>query len=442
MKYFNYKWLITVVFVIYGEVVQAQVQKIRLDTVSLATASDLYLNIKVFLTIDSFSTAKKPLSIGSNSRVYTYQMNYENYIYWKQKIGRLSLERYEKALKLYNIDSNTIYKGRLLNSAIKVLVYKTLNNQYQYIVDANNDNDFTNDVVVSTSGNRQVQRISNLDNFHQGHLITQSIIVKNIIIDTVAFDADPKYAVSALITPYKAGQLVDASGTYNLLLYQFVDNTSGYLKTEAKLFLLHENQRFSKRMEPHEMYDTFSTATNYYWVDTLDACGEFLTIKSSINASGKQYGFNTGNFIPETVTNPSRPEAKYFNKKRYVFIDYWGTWCGPCAEIQPRVAAVKKKIQQSSLRDSVIFLAVAFEKPETVKNYPTIARKKYASWQNILLTSLKEINIATIFKVYSFPTLLLVSPDGVILGRFSGSNKMDEVEKLVDSLIPPVQNIK
>lgn len=442
MKYFNYKWLITIVFVIYGELVHAQVQKIKLDTISLATASDLYLNIKVFLTIDSFSTAKKPLSIDSNCRVYTYQMNYENYIYWKQKIGRLPLERYEKALKLYNIDSNTLYKERLLNSAIKVLVYKATDNQCQYIVDANNDNDFTNDIVVSASGNRQLQRVSNLDNFHQGHLITQTTVVKNIIIDTVAFDEDPQYAVSALITPYKTGRLVDASGTYNLLLYQFVDNTSGYLKSEAKLFLLNENQSFSKRIEPHEMYDTFSTATNYYWVDTLDACGEFFTIKSSVNASGKKYGFNSGNFIPETATNPSRPEAEYFNKKRYVFIDYWGTWCGPCAEIQPRVAALKKKIQQSSLRDSMIFLAVAFEKPTTVKNYSTIARKKYGSWQNILLTSLKEINIATMFKVYSFPTLLLVSPDGVILGRFSGSDKMDEVEKLVDSLIPPEQNIK
>lgn len=111
---------------------------------------------------------------------------------------------------------------------------------------------------------------------------------------------------------------------------------------------------------------------------------------------------------------------------KYVLIDFWGTWCGPCIEEMPTV-----KEYQLKYPDKLAILGV--NSGESIDKINKFIEPQNYNWQQII-TGEGDDNFVLKFNVTGFPTKFILDPEGKILYKFIGSGeesftKLDELLK-------------
>jgi thiol-disulfide isomerase/thioredoxin len=151
----------------------------------------------------------------------------------------------------------------------------------------------------------------------------------------------------------------------------------------------------------------------------------YIAVKDRIEGAKRT---SPGKKCPEIITSDSF-DGKLFNSEsmrgKYMIIDFWGTWCGPCMAGIPKMKAFRDKHA-----DKLQILSISNDK--TVDGWKSVINQKQMDWPNILIGP-GEKNYVNKFNVQGFPTKILVSPDGIILYRESGENEdfYEKLEKLI-----------
>ena len=128
-----------------------------------------------------------------------------------------------------------------------------------------------------------------------------------------------------------------------------------------------------------------------------------------------------------TTNNTFTGDAFEFNslKGKYVLIDFWGTWCGPCIAEMPKV-----KEYQEKYKDKLIVLGVnQGDTKEQVEKF--ITPNKY-TWTHLMNGNGDE-DFVLKFNVAGFPTKFIIDPEGKILHRFVGDS--EESFAVLDGLL-------
>ena len=116
--------------------------------------------------------------------------------------------------------------------------------------------------------------------------------------------------------------------------------------------------------------------------------------------------------------------SDYVGRGKYVLVDFWASWCGPCREEIPNIIEAYYKYKDCGLQ--VIGIAVS-DKPEAtlkaIKDdgvpYPQIINSQ---------------EIATdIYNISGIPHIILFAPDGTILAR---GLRGEELEKKLEEIFP------
>lgn len=104
---------------------------------------------------------------------------------------------------------------------------------------------------------------------------------------------------------------------------------------------------------------------------------------------------------------------------QYVLIDFWATWCGPCLAEMPKL----KKIHSALSKKGFAIIGVAQDVKESLENY---FEDHNLPWDNILD---EDGAIATQFDIKSYPTKLLIDPQGRHIGwDLSDKELLNELE--------------
>ena len=130
--------------------------------------------------------------------------------------------------------------------------------------------------------------------------------------------------------------------------------------------------------------------------------------------------FNTsvGQMCPNIETDDTYDGASFSlssMKGKYVIIDFWGTWCGPCMAGVPHMKEFRDKYQ-----DKIEILGISNDK--NVALWRSVIERNNMNWTNILIGTGEKDFVST-FNVQGFPTKILLSPEGKILFRESGENE-------------------
>lgn len=112
---------------------------------------------------------------------------------------------------------------------------------------------------------------------------------------------------------------------------------------------------------------------------------------------------------------------------KYVMLDFWGMWCGPCMREMPTVAEYQKKYEGQL----VVVGINSGDKKDRIQKF--VAEKGYG-WQQLMNQRESATdNFVTRFNVIGFPTKFIIDPEGKIVKRFLGGG--EEAFKLLEDLL-------
>ncbi len=115
-------------------------------------------------------------------------------------------------------------------------------------------------------------------------------------------------------------------------------------------------------------------------------------------------------------------------KGKYVLIDLWATWCGPCVAEMPNLHKAYEKFKGPDFE--VLSLSMDQDKDRI-----TPFRKKWAMpWNHGFAPGVWESQIAELFEASSIPKPILVGPDGTILAITTGL-RGEDLEKTLSTYL-------
>lgn len=112
---------------------------------------------------------------------------------------------------------------------------------------------------------------------------------------------------------------------------------------------------------------------------------------------------------------------------KYVMIDFWGIWCGPCVSEMPRV---KEFLEEHN--DKLEILGVnSGDKKDRISAF--VAKNNY-DWQQIMdVRDSDTDNFVLKYNVNAFPTKFIIDPEGKIVKKYVGSG--EEAFELLEELL-------
>jgi thiol-disulfide isomerase/thioredoxin len=149
---------------------------------------------------------------------------------------------------------------------------------------------------------------------------------------------------------------------------------------------------------------------------------------SNINAlTGISEGFYMTRIVKNEINGTNFDSEQL--KGKYILIDFWGTWCNPCIALLPHIGELHRAYKDLKI------ISIAFEMDtKGVDNIQNFINKYQMDWINICDKNfIKESLICSLYEVSSFPTTILIDPNGKIIHR-GGSMDIPQLNQKLEKI--------
>lgn len=212
--------------------------------------------------------------------------------------------------------------------------------------------------------------------------------------------------------------MVIFNNSFKCLISTYFKKSEGYIFSDSSSF---QNEDQFNSIVPYEIHlNSKRLELEYYW------------------CKSKENGFNQQGGIPQFVKprlckGKMMPEFSFKTlegeqisseklKGKFIFIDFWGTWCGGCIYEIPKIITMREKIST----DKLFVVGFVNDNADSVKKY---ILKNPFNYPNVIVDE-AYLNRC---EVKLYPTKVLIDPHGEILTtKFRGENIWENVLKAIN----------
>jgi peroxiredoxin len=176
-----------------------------------------------------------------------------------------------------------------------------------------------------------------------------------------------------------------------------------------------------------------------YYPEYADAAAMFNSLSPALKATTAGKTFATrllklksvalGAMAPEFAQADTAGKMVSLSsfKGKYLLIDFWASWCGPCRAENPNVVAAFNKYKEKNFT----ILGVSLDQPNGKQKWIDAIHKDGLNWTQVSDLKFWSNEVSTAYGIQAIPQNILIDPTGKIIAKgLRGKDLTDKLEQL------------
>ncbi len=361
----------------------------------------------------------------TDAKVGHIQSDMEQYVYQNYHLGDISKEWYEQLQKMWDWKPDTL---NLSKEQIKTRVAFAVGNDSvgntMVVVDTNNNYDFSDDVPFEL-----VQNYNELD--WDSWLNNEAIYVtferllndKKIQIEVPLVISDGNidlYYLNCNFAQYRTAKLENhLINIYSRNIFPFsnvgITNSQSLNGEKIDLDKVAFNNEYIEI--GNNLYKNLGVKRNkdVLLLEKIDLP------KNEIRST--QIGFKAIDFSGSQFERQNTISLDSL-KGKYVLLDFWGTWCGPCILEIPNLKTLYNKTDRSKFE----IISIVVDSP--IEDLERLMNEHEITWPQIKSDDYNKIKEN--YEIQKYPSTFLINPEGIIIAK---DLRGKELETKIESLL-------
>lgn len=396
----------------------------------------LYTVFFIVLSVN-FSFSQKKISLKLSERSDSLLYNFYNI--QPKKIDRKVILP-DIDIKEYTLSRSIDLKS--ISKTLPILLATTLSNNKIIVFDSNLNYNFSDDEIITFSDtlNSVAQRnVKHYDNFifsekNKFHIEFDYSIIKPTILHLNYGDTlENKFHLFVKPFQYRVTKLPINDTTYFAYLFSKhifnFERNSSFIAFSKDSTVARDIITNPSKYEKFSIGDYMSIGQKHFSFDSVSNNGNSLYI-NVIDKERKLYGNKKDFYLNEFSSNDIVTDnliSNYNFLGKYLIIDLWGTWCGPCLQILEDLKSMHSTLDSQKFST----LGVCFDKDKGIV-------KQFIKKHNIIWPQLFDLSskgeIITLLDVKEFPSFILVNPEGKVIYRDNGISGFFRMKDVIDNI--------